>query len=236
MPNKIIKAENVHSGHRQRNMTKLIEKGLDGFSEHEILEILLYYANKRIDTNPIAHRLINTFGSVKNVVDAPISELLKVEGVGKSTAEMIHFIHSFIQAYFQDSLKTGEFLGTPDLLKQYSRKLFTGIMNEQVRLIMLDRKNRFVSQVLINEGVIGAVEIDTRRIVELIIAKNCDTVVLVHNHPKGSELPSHNDKLATRNIFNMLQNIGVNLIDHIIVGMDGELSIRETGAMIDIWH
>lgn len=236
MPENNDNVQNVHKGHRQRNMEKLLDKGLDGFSAHELLEIMLYYSNKRIDTNPIAHKLIDYFGSIKGVIDAPINELLKVKGVGQSSAEMIKFMSVLIQAYFQDSLKKGEELGTPNLLKAYCRRLFTGATDEQVRLICLDQNNCFVTQVLINEGTIGTVEIDTRKIVEAVIAKKCDVVVLTHNHPKGSELPSNNDKIATRNIHNMLSNIGVDLIDHIVVGMNGEVSIRETGAMIDIWN
>ena len=114
--------------------------------------------------------------------------------------------------------------------------LFRFVDTEQLRMIFLDSEYCFMSQEIISTGALEQVRPDIMRLLEKAVQKRCPIVVITHNHPRGSEMPSTEDKIMTRNLFNLLEKAGIYLADHVIVGMHGSLSMRENGILPDIWN
>jgi DNA repair protein RadC len=96
---------NSHAGHRQRLRARFAENGFKGFHDYEILELMLFSAIPQKDTKPLAKRLLQTFGSLSRVLDAPVDETAKVEGCGVSIALFLQSLRSLFAAYSEDSVR-----------------------------------------------------------------------------------------------------------------------------------
>lgn len=223
------KDEQLHKGHRQRVRARFMSQGLDGFSEHEILELLLFYAIPRVNTNDIAHRLIDRFGSLSAVLDADPDALQEVKGVSESAAVLLKLIPPLTRQYCltqQRDVVLGTFTATCD----YFRSLYIGEKTERLRLACLDDRLRLLSCGVVGEGAPGVVPVNMRRILEFALRQKCELVVLAHNHPNGFAVPSNEDIAATKHIHSALKTVGIRLLDHIIVAGDKAISLKEFGA------
>ncbi len=222
---------NIHQGHRKRMKQAMLEHGLDGLNEHQVLELLLFYGISNGDTNPTAHRLIQHFGSLKGVLEADYNDLLKVNGIGENAASLIKFAQMFSGVYLRASSFTDGVLNISDTtgLRKYYEAVFLGVKDEQVRAMLFDDELNMVKEQLIVEGTIGKVELSTRRFTDFVIRNNCSRVVLAHNHPNGSALPSGADVAATRELQEIMSRIDITLLDHIIVGRTGSISLHAQG-------
>lgn len=134
----------MHAGHRERMISRLKEFGSEGFQSHELLEMMLYSSFKQCDTNPIAHRLIDRFGTLSGVFSASENELCEVEGVGRSTAQMIIVLRANIERMLSESVQKGEMLGASGAVKDYCMGLFRFVDTEQLRMIFLDSEYCFM--------------------------------------------------------------------------------------------
>ncbi len=223
--------KNIHQGHRKRMKTAMLEHGLDGLNEHQILELLLFYGVSNGDTNPTAHRLIQHFGTLKGVLEADYKDLLKVDGIGENAASLIKFAQMFSGVYLRASSFTDGVLNISDTtgLRKYYEAVFLGVKDEQVRAMLFDDELNMVKEQLIVEGTIGKVELSTRKFTDFVIRNNCSRVVIAHNHPNGPALPSSADVAATKELKEIMSRIDITLIDHIIVGRTGSLSLYAQG-------
>ncbi|MBR5284765.1 MAG: DNA repair protein RadC [Clostridia bacterium] len=218
----------VHDGHRQRMMSKLLEHGIETLAPHEVLEILLYYAIPRQDTNPLAHKLIETFGSLHGVFDAPYEELLKVEGIGPKSAGLIKMIPPLLRVYASDETD-GQIIDSAESVGAYFLPRFLGYEREIVLLLCLDNKNKAIACVKLSEGNINSTMVSTRRIAEIAIKYNASAIVVAHNHPNGSAVPSREDIQTTRYIMNFCESFGLPFLDHVIVADNDYISLAATG-------
>ncbi len=223
------KDEQLHKGHRQRVRTRFLTQGLDGFSEHEILEFLLFYAIPRVNTNDIAHRLIDRFGSLSAVLDADLDALQEIKGVTESAAVLIKLMPPLSRQYSL-SQKRDIVLGTFSATCDYFRSLYIGEQEEKLRLACLDDRLRLLSCGVVGEGAPGVVPVNTRKILEFALRCKCELVVLAHNHPNGFAVPSNEDIVSTKHIHGALKTVGIRLLDHIIVAGDKAISLKEFGA------
>ena len=172
----------------------------------------------RANTNPIAHALIKRFGSLKNVLTAPVEELTKVEGVGESSALLISLFPRVYCRALSDSMEEeAEILDTSRRLGAYF-----------VTQLCLDAKGRLLKRFKINEGNSGGVDFDVRKIAVNALSSNAVSVVLAHNHPSGLALPSQEDCAGTEEVREALAAIGVALADHIIVADNDYISFRDS--------
>mgnify|MGYP001512398253 CR=1 FL=1 len=161
----------MHAGHRERMISRLKEFGSEGFQSHELLEMMLYSSFKQCDTNPIAHRLIDRFGTLSGVFSASENELCEVEGVGRSTAQMIIVLRANIERMLSESVQKGEMLGASGAVKDYCMGLFRFVDTEQLRMIFLDSEYCFMSQEIISTGALEQVRPDmimTRNLFNLL--------------------------------------------------------------------
>lgn len=212
----MAKEPSVHGGHRERMRKRFLEHGLDNFSDHEVLELLLYYAIPRGDVNPIAHELLQEFGSLAAVLEADPLELQKVSGVGERAAQLIHLMPPLFRRYRLSESNKGVF-DTTEKVGHYLVNYYIGHVNELLTVILLDNSCRMLSVQALAEGDPHSVRINYRTLMNAVLRHNAVSVILAHNHPGGNCVPSREDFIETRMVRDFLQKVGVKLVDHIIV-------------------
>lgn len=218
---------NLHKGHRQRLRDKYLKDGFDSFNDHEALELLLYYAIPQRDTNPIAHKLLNDFGSFSAVLDAPVS-YLKKSGLSDSTAAFLKMIPDFARLYLDDkNNNTSKIIDTNNLCDYFKNK-FIGRTEEVLFLLLMDAKGKEVFSGVISKGSINTTDVPVRKMIELSVLYNARSVAFAHNHPSGMALPSRADLNTTKIIYDALKLINVVLVDHVIVSDDDAISLAES--------
>lgn len=219
----------IHEGHRQRMKQRLREEGMDSFSQIQALELMLYYCIPRRDTNPIAHALLDHFGSFAQVLEAPVEELQKVEGIGEGTALYLHMIHEAGRYYQVSRGKQVTILRTLDQCGEYLVPYFHGRTLETVFLLCLDAKCKVLCCRQLGEGGINSTGISMRKLVETALGAGASAVILAHNHPSGLAIPSEEDIAATRRAAAALEAVEIQLADHVIVADDDYVSLRQSG-------
>ena len=208
------KQKNVHAGHRQRMKKRFIEHGFQGMEQHEVLEILLYYAVPRKDTNVLAHRLINRYGSFAKVCDAPVDVLQKDFGLSESAAVLLKMIPELARIY-ADSKFDLEYIDKENAPEILFPK-FIGATVEKVALALSDANNKLLFCDIVTVGSISATETPVRKIVDLSLRHNAKYAYIAHNHPSELCSPSKQDLETTLTISKTLNSLGVKLVDHII--------------------
>lgn len=223
--------DHSHRGHRKRLKKRFLGEGLDNFSEHNALELLLFFAQPQKDVNDLAHDLVAQFGNIAGVLEAPYSELLKVKGVGEHIATLIKFIPALTRYYLTSRTSTAHIIDTTEKAGQFLLPRFHAHTNEIVVVMCLDAKCMVRSCSVITEGSVNAAEINIRRVMTEAITHGATSIILAHNHPSGIALPSREDELTTRKIRAALETIEVTLIDHIVVADDDFVSMADSGML-----
>ena len=223
--------ENIHQGHREKMRQRFLKSGLESFADHEALELLLYYAIPRRDTNPIAHRLMERYGSLTAVLSAPAEDLRKVEGVGESAAVLLKAAGQIgTRARLAEAAQNRP-LSSVETVGAYLLERFAGETHEVVYELCLDRKGKLLACKRLHDGGAASAALDIRKVVENAILTSASTVILAHNHPSGIALPSDDDCAATTHAAQALQTIGVALADHIIVADNDFVSMAQSGYL-----
>lgn len=221
----------MHEGHRTRLKEKFLLGGIDNFEDHEVLELLLFYAIPRKNTNAIAHRLLQKFGSLDAVFDSPLSLLKTVEGVGESTAIFIKIISNITRLYVERKYASSKNALSLEEMKDKLMMKFIGRQEETVAIMLLDAKGKILYEGIVNKGTVNAVDIYMRKIIELIVLYSASSIILAHNHPSGIAVPSNDDVRTTVAINNILKSMKVNLLDHIVVADSDYVSMRDCGML-----
>ena len=221
----------VHDGHRARRKAQFRAHGLDAFADHEALELLLYYAIPRVDTNPVAHRLMERFGSLDGVLAATAEELEQVEGVGEHAATLLSLIVPLVRRAHTTSDRRVTVLGSTAQTGAFFCDCFFGVRGEHLYEACLDAKGKLLQCCKVADGSVDTVNLNLRAIVENALKCSASAVVLSHNHPSGVALPSPDDNATTLMVYDALRTVGVELVDHIIVADNDFVSLRENGLL-----
>ena len=219
----------LHDGHRQRLIQRFREEELDGFEPHNVLELVLFYSVPRKDTNPLAHRLINRFGSISAVFDAKPEDLMKVEGVTENTAVLLSMIPQVARKYLEDKVDPTNIVGGINDIGNYLLPKFVGRTVETMMLVSIDNKGKIVACTIIAEGETDRANVSRRKIMEEAIRVGASKVILAHNHPMGFAVPSEEDVDLTEKVYVLLRSVGIELIDHMIFAQDDFVSLAASG-------
>ncbi len=187
----------MHENHRARLRNRYRNEGLGSFEPHEILELLLFYALPRRDTNALAHTLIRHFGNLSGVLGASVEDLAAVPGMGEHSAILLNMMLPLQRAYLKDASRERKPLTNANIAIDYARNLFAGRRSEALFLLCLDSRCRLIRECLLLEGTVSEVSVHPRRIVECALQNNSVQVMLMHNHPEGDPQPSKSDLLYT---------------------------------------
>lgn len=214
----------MHEGHRDRLKDRFIREGLESFEPHNVLELLLFYSDPRKDTNELAHKLIDRFGSLSEVLNASVKELMKVDGVGKHTAVLLSMMPQLFRVYAEDQAEYGG-MATHGQIGEYICSKFTGETVEKVLIVCMDNRFRVLGTECIAEGCVDYAAINVRLMMDTVIRYNATAAIIAHNHPRGFAFPSKEDEETTLKVKQALEIVGVRLIDHIIVSADDYVSM-----------
>lgn len=219
----------LHQGHRQRLKKRFLEEGLDNFEQHNVLELLLFFGIPRRDTNPLAHQLLDTYGSFSAVLDAPFEDLVKIKGMTENAAFLLKLCIGISRIYELDKADHSVLLNSISAVTNFVQPFFKGKSKEEFYAFYLDNACKVITSRRLSEGGINSAPISIRKIVEYAISSNCANVIIAHNHPHGLAVPSHADCVSTVDIYRALKTCEIKLLDHIIVSPSGCTSMLNDG-------
>lgn len=219
----------VHDGHRERLKARFLEHGMDSFNDLNALELLLFYAIPRRDTNVIAHALMDRFGGLSGVFDASIPELMDVSGIGENAALLIKLVPQMMKKKELSKVRDMRTFHKSSQVAQFLIPRFMEEREELVLVVCLDTRNSLLCCEVLNRGVVNAVDISTRRLAEHALKHKASAVILAHNHPDGVAMPSREDEVFTAKAQDALRLIGIRMMDHIIVAGENYFSMRDSG-------
>lgn len=209
----------THDGHRER-LKKRFLTSADSFEDHELLELILFYAIPRKNTNEIAHRLLDRFGSIKGIFDANIETIAEVDEIGKNTALYLKAIATILSRYEIEDKKNSEPLSSPAVLSSFLKSLFVGTQNECSYILLFNNSKKLITFEKLGEGFSMEHNLSVRKAMSCTLSSNATSVILVHNHPEGRAFPSSEDYQATTKLKALFDSIGVVLLEHFIVAED----------------
>ena len=222
------KPKHRHTGHRERMKAEFLARGLEGWPDHRVLELLLFYTIPQGDVNDLAHELVERFGSLAGVLDASVEELKKVKGVGDHTAVFLRMLPAVLGRYQGARTRLSAIINSPEEAYAWLEPYFFGARNEMVYVLCLDGKRQVLGVRKVAEGSIELAEVNTRRIAEEAIGLRAAQIYVAHNHVSNLAIPSQADWLTTDTLRGALRPIGIELIDHLVF-VDGDaISLEQT--------
>ena len=216
------KPKHRHTGHRERMKAEFLARGLEGWPDHRVLELLLFYTIPQGDVNDLAHELVERFGSLAGVLDASVEELKKVKGVGDHTAVFLRMLPAVLGRYQGARTRLSAIINSPEEAYAWLEPYFFGARNEMVYVLCLDGKRQVLGVRKVAEGSIELAEVNTRRIAEEAIGLRAAQIYVAHNHVSNLAIPSQADWLTTDTLRGALRPIGIELIDHLVF-VDGDM-------------
>lgn len=216
-----MEKKNLHKDHRQRVRSRYLNEGIKAMADHNIMELLLFYGVPYKDTNNMAHELVDRFGDLNGVLDAPVEELMKVGGIGENTAVLIHLTRDIAVKYGENKILDKAILGTEERISDFLIMKYAGETREFVYMLFVDAHGKIQRCVKVCEGSPESVTVNNRKIVEAAVRQDGCDIILAHNHPTGFAVPSTADVKATKELIPVLRAININLVDHMIVA-DGD--------------
>ena len=223
--------ECLHKGHRERLRNRVKKESLINFEDYQVLEYILTFVIPQKDTNPLAHRLINTFGSISKVLEANVEELKKVDGIGDVTAMFLNSYLGVMYHYEKDKSTKDIIIDTPKKASAYFNALLKHNKKEEVYLACLDKNFRLVYTTTLKTGDENKVSITPRNILDIVIRHNASNIIICHNHPNGSPNPSSEDIKFTHDLTLSLILGDIKLLDHIVIGKSGYFSFATSGKL-----
>lgn len=221
----------IHDGHRARKRAQYLRHGLDSFADHEVLELLLFYAIPRRDVNGLAHTLLATFGSLENVFAASPEELRAIPGLGEGAATLLGLIPD-VQRRLRRQGKRERVYNTPEKVGGYLLRVLGDERQEQLYMLCLDGKGKLLGEKVLSTGDGVSTALPQRQVVNFALSCGAVAVVLGHNHPSGVALPSEEDRVSTLQVEEILRSVDVRLLDHIVVADGDYVSMRQSGYLI----
>ena len=216
------KPKHRHTGHRERMKAEFLARGLEGWPDHRVLELLLFYTIPQGDVNDLAHELVERFGSLAGVLDASVEELKKVKGVGDHTAVFLRMLPAVLGRYQGARTRLSAVINSPEEAYAWLEPYFFGVRNEMVYVLCLDGKRQVLGVRKVAEGSIELAEVNTRRIAEEAMGLRAAQIYVAHNHVSNLAIPSQADWLTTDTLRGALRPIGIELIDHLVF-VDGDM-------------
>ena len=216
------KPKHRHTGHRERMKAEFLARGLEGWPDHRVLELLLFYTIPQGDVNDLAHELVERFGSLAGVLDASVEELKKVKGVGDHTAVFLRMLPAVLGRCQGARTRLSAIINSPEEAYAWLEPYFFGARNEMVYVLCMDGKRQVLGVRKVAEGSIEMAEVNTRRIAEEAIGLRAAQIYVAHNHVSNLAIPSQADWLTTDTLRGALRPIGIELIDHLVF-VDGDM-------------
>ena len=225
-------AEKAHYiGHRRRLRERFLKDLGDGFSDYELVELLLFHALPRTDVKPLAKDLIARFGSFADLIFASPSEIKEVRGAGDSTIVALKSVQAAAVRLARTEILSKPVLSSWIQLLDYCTIAMAREKKEQFRVLFLDKKNNLITDEVQQTGTVDHTPVYPREIIKRALQLEASAVIVVHNHPSGDPMPSKDDIDMTYEIRDTGQRLGITLHDHLIIGKEGHTSFKSLGLL-----
>lgn len=214
-------------GHRKRVKQKFKETGISGWHDYEILELALTYAIPHRDTKPLAKKLIEQFKTLDTIFNADINDLIAMKGISEHTALFLRLIRDIALKMLEKKMYTINVVAAPEDGYNYLKLLLEHKPDEEFVALFLNNKNCVIAHETIQRGTVDETIVYPRKIAERALYHHATGVIIAHNHPAGSLIPSENDMKVTKSIKYALRTVDVALHDHILIGKNGYYSWKD---------
>jgi DNA repair protein RadC len=220
-------------GHRERLRGKFLKGGLERFSDGEVVEFLLTLGTPRGDLKVPAREALERFGSLSGVLSAPIEKLTDIKGIGPKNALYLKLVHQVGRRYLRDKMAGQAFFGSSRAVFDYLFHSMRDLKREVFKVLFLNRKNELIVDQDVFEGSLTGSAVYPREVLTIALEKRAAALVVVHNHPSGDPTPSAEDRKLTRELLWASKLLGVQLLDHIIIGNNVYFSFADEGIVKD---
>ena len=228
---KALAGEPHYLGHRDRLRDRFMTVGAEGFKDYELLELLLFGLIPRVDTKPVAKALLSRFGTLAEVLGAPLELLQEVKGIGPKSALDLKVVAAVSQRMLRGEIKGKEVLSSWSQVVDYCRATMAFEQREQFRILFLDKKNALIADEVQQKGTVDHTPVYPREVIRRALELSATAIILVHNHPSGDPTPSRADIEMTKLIIEAGRQLGIAVHDHIIIGRDGHASFKALGLI-----
>jgi DNA repair protein RadC len=220
-------------GHRSRLRQRFERSGFDGFASHEVVELLLTLAIPRRDVKQPAKALLVRFGSLRGILDAPSDQLREVAGLGEVAPVALRVIREAAMLYLQQAAEVRAELSDLGAVESMWRSRLGGLRDEVFEVALVDSALRLLPDGVcrVEEGTVDRAAVYPRKVMELALRRGAAGLLLAHNHPSGSVVPSEQDKTVTRAIALAASPLGIEVHDHLVVSADEVFSFRKEGLL-----
>jgi len=226
-----LESINPNSGHRARLRQRFTRAGAQGFSDYELLELLLTYAIPRRDTKPLAKRLVATFGSLHGVLNAPTGRLASIDGMGDQSAVLLRLVRDLHRPSISLANVERPVVASTKSAVEILRGELASATEEKFVALLLDVSSKLLRILTLAEGTIDRAAVYPRQLIEEVIKVGAAAVIVGHNHPHASPEPSDADRALTLRLCSALQPIEADFLDHIIIGENGYYSFASHGEL-----
>lgn len=229
-------ADNLHNNHRKRLRKSLIEQNFDdSIDDYKVIEALLFYGISRIDTNEMAHELINKFGSIHGILEADPNDLFQIKGMTERAVTLIKLILPLSRRYHTDKYKGRYKFESINEIGDFIKKKHYGYREEVFIVTTFTNEGAKIACDIVSRGDMSSVSLSIKSIVQIVLKHNAPCVIISHNHSGKTALPSVADIEMTKTINQTLAQMGVRLLDHIIVAGDDYVSLAQSAKYRSIF-
>jgi len=219
------------AGHRARLRRRLLDGGAEALADYEVLEYLLFGAQTRGDTKPLAKELLKRFGSLAGVLDASPSALKQVKGLSEASVGALKIAALAARRMARSEVGRKPVLGSWQALLDYLAIDMSNLTVERVRVLYLNTRNQLILDDHVGDGSLDEAAIHPREVIRRGLDIGAAALILVHNHPSGNPEPSRADIQITHRIAEAGRLLGIAVHDHVIVGRDGHASLKAKGLL-----
>jgi DNA repair protein RadC len=219
------------SGHRRRLREKFVSSGLKGFADYEIIELLLSLGTPRRDCKAAAKECIRRFKTLRGVLEAPVEELQKIEGIGRHNSFGIRLVQEVAREFLKEKIIEQPVFESAQAVFDYLYHSMRDSKRELFKVLYLSSQNRIVATDDLAEGTVTGASIAPREVIAGAIRNNAAALILVHNHPSGNPEPSKSDREVTRDLVYSALTMQMKVLDHIIIGDNAFFSFAGDGLI-----
>ncbi len=216
----------THVGHRERLRERFNTGGPQALPDYELLEMILFRANKRGDTKPLAKMLLARFGSFAEVISAAPERLQEVKGVGPAIVTELKLIQAAALRLSRAAVINRPLLSSWNAIIDYCRAAMAYDETESFRLLFVDKKNQLIADEVQQTGTVDHTPVYAREVIKRALELSASAIIMVHNHPSGDPTPSLADIDMTKKIISAGDKLGILVHDHIIIARKGHVSFR----------
>jgi DNA repair protein RadC len=222
--------EHRSNGHRGRLRERLLDAGPEGFHDYELIEYLLTLTIPRVDTKPLAKRLLDVFGGIGPLLGAS-TDTLRREGLSEATIAALKIAEATALRMLETRIEQQPVLSNWDALGDYLHATMAHRRTEEVRILFLNAKNMLIANEALWQGSVDEASVHVREVIARAIALGATALIIVHNHPSGDPTPSTQDIRLTRDLIEAGRHMKITVHDHVIVGAQGRTSMRAMGLI-----